>query len=163
MYEALILFTMVHPTISQHIHIRASIAAMYSYAMRCDIGIVNELLTSVDDGLSTAEGVRMLLLPERDFWREFRMSQTTFMSILNLVESNEWFCDLSVGRQQAPAMLQLAVILWRLTHNGNGALVPVVAWTFGCSGQYVSPAVNRSIHCQEPTRWARAQQAANGL
>ena len=82
------------------------------------------------------DGLRMLDLPAPDFFREFRVTQETFLQILVRLENDPVFLKDSPGRPQTLPIVQLAVALWRMTHEGNGASVSVIARTFGCAGQF---------------------------
>jgi hypothetical protein len=66
------------------------------------------------------------------------MTKLTFDSKLSLIQNHEVFEKQPMGRPQAPVELRLAVTIWCMTHNGNGASTSVAAQTFGCAGMLVS-------------------------
>jgi hypothetical protein len=84
------------------------------------------------------DALKMLKLPKVNFLNKFCVTQDTFLFILKLIENNALFLPRPSGRPQAPVIIQLAVTIWRMTHEGNGASVAVIARTFGCSGEFTA-------------------------
>lgn len=79
---------------------------------------------------------RMLDVPATDFRREFCVSRDTFYDIVSLVRMDPVYAVQPRGRPQASVEFQVAVALWRVTHNGDGCSVVTVARTFGCAGEF---------------------------
>lgn len=82
-----------------------------------------------------AEGFRRCMSQnDLDFARDLRVTKVEFQLIASLISTHPIL--LSTGRKpQAPAHIQLAVVLWRLTHHGDGSSAFQVGRLWGISGE----------------------------
>jgi hypothetical protein len=136
--QALISILIGVPTFWRHPEIAAALLKLYQHILTERYLYQQRALKDVHTQSLHTSGAFMLRLAPVDFKREFRMTKLTFDSKLSLIQNHEVFEKQPMGRPQAPVELRLAVTIWCMTHNGNGASTSVVAQTFGCAGMLVS-------------------------